>query len=136
MMIMSALTNNTSEPFIAGAIEYANKVRVAGRNIDSHTKDTLLWYYSVSLHDNDLPGRIAKTLPPEEQIAFLDWLKQGDVSDRDKRIAAYFTAHFTELAGKKADAIAMHKELMGAKPDLDEEITRLSQADLRRLEKR
>lgn len=135
-MIMAALTNNTSDPFVVGAIEYADKIRLAGRNLDDHTKGSLLWYYSVSLHSNGLLPLIAERLPPDRQIALLDWLKQGEVSDNYKRVAAYFRAHFTEAQGKKDEALRLYKDLVGAKPDTNEEITRLSQADVARLQKR
>ncbi|HEY4264789.1 MAG TPA: hypothetical protein VGM72_05685 [Micropepsaceae bacterium] len=134
-MIMAGLTNNTSSPFIAGAIEYADKIRVAGRNIDDHTKGTLLWYYSVSLHDTELMARISMTLPADKQIVFLDWLKQGDISDNYKRGVAYLTAHFTEAQGKKDEALGLYKDLVGPKPDANE-ITGLAQAGVARLQKR
>jgi hypothetical protein len=136
MMIMAALTNNTSDAFVAGAIEYAGKIRVAGRNIDNHTKDSLLWYYSICLHSPGMLSLIAERLPPDEQIALLDWLKQGEVSDNDKRVAAYFTAHFTEAQGKKDEALRLYKDLVGPKPDPNEEITRVAQGDVARLQKR
>jgi hypothetical protein len=135
MTIMAALTNNTSDPFVAAAIEYADKIRAAGRSIDDHTKDRLLWYYSTGLHDAQLLALIGDRLPASEQVILLNWLKQGEASDSDKRVAAYFIAHFTEAQGKKAEAIDLYRDLVGTKPDPNEEITRQAQAGMARLQK-
>ena len=43
-MIMSGLTNNTSDDSLAAAVEYAEKIRLAGRNIDDDMKRRLVGY--------------------------------------------------------------------------------------------
>jgi hypothetical protein len=136
-LIMAALTNKTTDDFQAAAVEYADAIRLAGRNIDDHAKGQLLWYYSMWLRDANLLGRFAKTLPPSEQIVFLDWLKQGEVGTFNKRIADYFIAHFSELDGKRDEAIRLYTELVNTSEDKrNENIAILAAADLKRLQKR
>lgn len=135
-MILAGLTNNTSDDFMVAAIEYADKIRRAGRNIDDHSKGLLLWYYSICLHDMNLLATIAKTLPADTQVAVLGWLKEGEVSIRDKRVATYFMAYFDENDGKKDEALRLYKDVVGPAPDAREDLTGLSQAAVSRLQTR
>jgi hypothetical protein len=136
-LIMAALTNKTSDEFQAASIEYADAIRLAGRNIDDHAKGQLLWYYSMWIRDANLLGRFAKTLPPSEQLVFLEWLKQGDVGTFNKRIADYFIAHFSELDGKRDDAIRLFTELvMSSEDKRNDNVAILAAAELKRLQKR
>ena len=136
-LIMAALTNKTTEDFQAAAIEYADAIRLAGRNIDDHAKGQLLWYYSMCLHNSDLLARFAKTLPASEQLMFLDWLKQGEASSYNKRIADYFIAHFSELDGKSAEAIRVYTEVVNTSEDKhNDSLAIAAAAELKRLQKR
>jgi tetratricopeptide (TPR) repeat protein len=135
-LIMGGLTNITSDDFMMAAIEYANKIRVAGRNIDDRTKGRLIWYYTICLYDKNVLKTIDGTLPAREQMLLLDWLKQANVSPYDRRVAAYFTAYFAEKSGNKDEALQLFKELVRTSPDKGESIARLSQAAARRLQKR
>jgi hypothetical protein len=135
-MIMSGLTNNTSDDSMAAAVEYAEKIRLAGRNIDDHAKRQLVWYYSICLHSRDLLTTISAILPPSEQILLLDWLKQANLSPGNRRVVAYFIAYFAELGGKKEEALGLFTDLARAQPNAQDEIARLSQAAASRLTKR
>lgn len=135
-MILAALTNKTSDEFMVAAIEYADKIRRAGRKTDDHTKGRLLWYYFICLHDSDLLAKISKTLPADSHIALLRWLAEGEVSTHDKRVATYFMAHFAEVDGKKDEALRFYENVVGQAPDSSDDVARLAQADLRRLQKR
>jgi hypothetical protein len=64
------------------------------------------------LHNSDLLARFAKTLRPSEQLVFLDWLKQDEASSYNKRIADYFIAHFSQLVGKRDEAIRVYTEVV------------------------
>jgi hypothetical protein len=137
-LIMASLTNIKTDEFMAGAIEYANTIRRAGRDIDDHTKRSLIWYYSNCLHDNQLLARIAGTLPAGEQTLFLDWLRTAGKSPGDQRAASYFAAYFAARDGQKTDAIQRYTNLIETIPDSerkDNEIYRLSQEALKRLRK-
>ena len=133
-LIMTGLLSRTSDTFMMGAIEYADKIREAGRNIDAGSKRTLLWYYSTGLRDMELLAKISALLPPDEQIVFLDWLRQAEIPDRDKRVATYFMALFAERAGKRDNALGLYRELVSTPPGATEELFRLSQAAVRRLQ--
>jgi tetratricopeptide (TPR) repeat protein len=135
-LIMSALTNKTSGEFMTGAIEFADKIRKAGRNIDNSSKAALVWYYTASLRDRNLLSKISATMPPEEQIAFLDWLKQADMDAYRKRMATYFMAHFAERAGRKDEALQHYNSLVSTSQGAGEDLTRLSQDAVRRLQQR
>ncbi|HXJ03425.1 MAG TPA: hypothetical protein VNH44_19550 [Micropepsaceae bacterium] len=136
-MIMAGFTNSTTDDFMAAAIEYADKIRAAGRTIDDHTRGQLLWYYSMCLHDQNLLTAIGKTLPASEQISLLDWLKKGDVSAPNKRVADYFIAYFSEQDGKKDDALRLYNELVNTSEDKRNEIVAvMAAADAKRLQKR
>jgi hypothetical protein len=136
-MIMAGFTNSTSDDFMAAAIEYADKIRAAGRMIDDHAKGQLLWYYSMCLHDKNLLAAFGKTLPANEQIAFLGWLKQGDVTASNKRAADYFIAYFSEQDGKKDDALRLYNEIVNTSQDKRNEIVAvMAAADAKRLQKR
>jgi hypothetical protein len=134
-LIMSALTNITSDDFMAAAIEYADKIRQTGRNIDDHTKSQLIWYYSIAMHSKDVLQTLSRAMPAGEQTLVLDWLRQADMDPSLKRVAAYFIAYFTESDGKKAEALQLYRDLVGSSPDMDEYVTQLSQAAVTRLQK-
>lgn len=135
-MIMSGLTNNTSDDFMAAAVEYAEKIRLAGRNIDDDTKRRLVWYYNICLHSRGLLTRISATLPPSEQIILLDWLRSAKLSDGDRRVTTYFMAYFAEISGNKEEALKLFTDLARAQPNAQDEIARLSQVAASRLTKR
>jgi hypothetical protein len=136
-LIMAAFVNKTTDEFQAAAIEYADKIRVAGRNIDDHTRGLLLWYYSLCLHDTKLLATIEKTLPASEHSLLLDWLKQGDASSSNKRVADYFMAHFSEKDGKKDEALRRYGEIVNTSDDKRNEIVAImAAADVKRLQKR
>lgn len=137
-MIMSALTNKTTDDFQAASIEYADAIRLAGRNISDPAKGQLLWYYSMCLRDSGLLARFSKTLPPSEQIVFLDWLKQGgEASANTKRVADYFIAYFSERDGKKDEAIRLYTNLVDSSQDKrNENVAIMAAAELKRLQKR
>ena len=134
-MIMSGLTNSTSDDFIAAAVGYADKIRLAGRNIDDRTKRLPIWHYSICLHNRDLLTAIGGTLPPSEQILLLDWLKQADISTTDRRVATYFMAYFAEISGKREDALGLFGDLARTQSNATDDVARLSQAAVRRLTK-
>jgi len=73
-------------------------------------------------------------LPPDEQTVFLDWLRQAEIQERDKRVATYFMAHFAERAAKRQDALGLYRELVSTPPGATEDLFRLSQAAVRRLQ--
>ena len=133
-LIMSGLTSRTSDDFMLGAIEYANKIREAGRTIDAGTKKTLLWYYSIGLRDMELLAKISALLPLDKQTVFLDWLRQAELADRDKRIATYFMALFAERAGNRDSALGLYRELVSTSPGATEDLFRLSETAVRRLQ--
>ena len=135
-MIMSGLTNNTSDDSLAAAVEYAEKIRLAGRNIDDDMKSRLVGYYNISLHNRNLLTTISATLPPTEQILFLDWLKQAKLSPGNRRVATYFMAYFAEISGNKQEALGLFTDLARTQPNAQDEIARLSQAAASRLTKR
>ena len=136
-LIMAALTNKTTDDFQAATIEYADAIRLAGRNIDDHTKGQLLWYYSMGLHDTNLLAKFAKILPPSEQLVFLDWLKQGEATSYNKRIADYFIAHFSELDGKRDEAIRLYTDVVNTSEDKrNDNLAIAAAAELKRLQKR
>ena len=134
MLIMAGLMNRTSDEFMAGAIEYADKIRKAGRNIGAGTKRSLVWYYTVGLRDMELLAKISALLPPGEQTVFLDWLRQSDIADREKRVATYFMAFFAERAGKKEEALRLYRELVSTSSGTGEDLAGLSQAAIARLQ--
>ena len=139
-MIMSGLTNNTSDDSLAAAVEYAEKIRLAGRNIDDDMKRRLVGYYNISLHNRNLLTTISATLPPSSEILFLDWLKQAETVARQSAGRDLFHGLFcrdqrqqtgstwalppTSLAPNRTRRIAQ------------DEIARLSQAAASRLTKR
>jgi tetratricopeptide (TPR) repeat protein len=135
-LIMSGLMNNTSDEFMAGAIEFAEKIRKAGRNIDDSSKSKLIQYYTICLRNKDLLARFSKTLPAAEQEVFLDWLKQADIEAYKKRVATYFMAFFAESAGRRDEAVRLYSNLVSTSPNTGEDLTRLSQEALRRLQQR
>jgi hypothetical protein len=135
-LITAGLTNITSDDFMAAAIEYADKIRIAGRSIDERTKGRLIWYYTICLHDRNRLATIGRTLPPAEQILLLDWIRRGDISPYDKRVATYFMAHFAEASGKRDAALRLFSDLARTAPDPREDVARLSQAAVSRLQKR
>jgi hypothetical protein len=98
-LIMASLTNNMTDEFMAGAIEYGNAIRRTGRDIDDRAKKRLIWYYSNCLHDNKLLARIARTVPASEQTLLVDWLKTGADAPGDQRGASYFAAYFAARDG-------------------------------------
>ena len=136
MLIMAGLMNSTSDEFMAGAIEFAEKIRKAGRNIDDSSKRRLIWYYTNCLRDMDLLARISATLPAEEQTLFLDWLKQANIPASEKRVATYFMAFFAESAGRREEALRLYGELVSTSSGTGENLTRLSQGALSRLQQR
>jgi hypothetical protein len=131
---MAGLTSSTSDAYMVGAIEYAEKIHKAGRNIDQSSKRMLLWYYSICLRDMDLLAKISAILPADEQTMFLDWLRQSEVADQDKRVATYFMALFAERAGRRDDALRLYRELVSTSSGAGEELTRRSQAAVSRLQ--
>ena len=133
-LTMSGLMSRTSDEFIMGSIEYANKIRRTARNIDAGTKRTLLFYYSTCLRDMDLLAKISAALPPDEQSTFLDWLRQAEMPDRDKRVATYFMAFFAERAGNRENALGLYRELVSTSPGATEDLFRLSETAVRRLQ--
>ena len=137
-MIMAALTNKTTDDFQAAAIEYADAIRLAGRNVGDHAKSEMLWYYSMCLNDAGLLARFSKTLPPSEQIVFLGWLKQSsEASDYHKRAADFFIAHFSEADGKKNEAIRIYTDLVDSSEDKrNDNVAIRAAAELKRLQKR
>ena len=136
-LIMAGLTNNTSDAFQVAAIEYANKIRVAGRDIDEHARGQLLWYYSMCLRNKVLLAAFEKLLPPSEHILFLDWLKKGDSSSFDKRVVDYFTAHFSEKSGDRDQAIRLYSDIVNTSEDKqNDNIALMAAADVKRLQKR
>ena len=64
MLIMAGLMSRTSDEFMVGAIEYADKIRKAGRNVGAGTKRSLAWYYTIGLRDMDLLAKISAILSP------------------------------------------------------------------------
>jgi len=137
-LIMAGLINKTSDDFQAASIEYADAIRLAGRNIDDHAKGQLLWYYSMCLREPNLLGRFTKTLPPSEQVVFLNWLKLGEETAAfNRRVADYFIAHFSELEGKRDEAIRLFTELVNSSEDkANDNLAIAATAQLRRLQKR
>jgi tetratricopeptide (TPR) repeat protein len=136
MLIMSALTNSQADDSIAAAIEYADTIRQAGRNIDDPTKSTLIWYYSICLRSKNLLETISRKLPASEQALFLEWLKQANIALHDKRVATYFMAYFAENDGKREEALQLYNDVVRTSPDKGEDITRLAQGAVNRLQKR
>ncbi len=136
MLIMSALLNNSSDEFMAGSIDYAEKIRKAGRNLDDGTKSKLIQYYTVCLRNKDLLARFGRTLPAAEQVAFLDWLRQANVDAYKTRVATYFMAVFAESAGRRDEATGLYSNLVSTSPNAGEDLTRLSQDAVSRLQKR
>jgi hypothetical protein len=135
-LILTGLTNSTSDDATAAAIEYADKIRMAGRNIDDSTKRRLIYCYTACLVDQNLLTAIARALSPAEQILLLNWLKQVDLSSHDARVVTYFTAYFTEKSGNRDEALRLFKELVRTSPDKVEAVARLSQPAVSRLQKR
>ena len=135
-LIMSGLTNITSDDFIAAAVEYADRIRQTGRNIDEHTKRQLIWYYSMCLHSRGLLAVISRVLPPSEQVPLLDWLAQADIPPADQRVVTYFLAHFAEISGKEKEALRLFADLARTPPNAQDEVARLSQVATNRLTKR
>jgi hypothetical protein len=121
---------------MSAAIEYAEKIRLAGRNIDDNFKRRLVWYYEISLHSRGLLTVISATLPPSEQIQLLNWLKQADLSPGSRRAVTYFVAYFAEISGNKEKALGLFTDLARTQPNGQDEIARLSQAAANRLTKR
>jgi tetratricopeptide (TPR) repeat protein len=134
-LIMSGLLNITSDDFMAGAIEYADTIRRAGRDIDDHTKRRLMWYYSICLHDTKLLATIEKALPAGEQMVVLAWLKQSNIPAYESRVATYFMAHFAEKDGKREEALRLYGDLVSTSPGKGENLTGLAQAAVSRLHK-
>ena len=132
---MSGLINITSDDFEAAAIEYADKIRLAERNIDDHIKSQLMWYYYMCLHDQKLLRTIGGTLPPDEQMLLLDWLKQANISPFNKRLAVYFMAYFAEIGGKTGEALQLFSDLAHTPPNMQDNIAQLSQTAVSRLKK-
>jgi hypothetical protein len=56
-LIMASLTNVSSDEFMAGAVEYADAIRRAGRNLDDPIKRRLISYYSSCVHDKPCENR-------------------------------------------------------------------------------
>lgn len=135
-LIMSGLMNNTSDEFMAAAIEFAEKIRTAGRNIDDSIKSRLIQYYTIGLRNKDLLARFSRTVPAGEQVVFLDWLRQADTEAYKKRVATYFMAFFAESAGRKDEAIRLYSDLVSTSPNTGEDLTRLSQDAVSRLQQR
>ena len=136
MLIMSGLMNNSSDEFMAGAIEFAERIRKAGRNIDDSSKSKLIQYYAICLRNKDLLARFSRTLPAGEQVVFLDWLKQANIDAYKKRVATYFMAFFAESAGRRDEAVRLYRDLVSTSPGTDENLTRLSQEAVSRLQQR
>ncbi len=111
-MVMAALTSRTTDEFIAGAIEFANRIRAAGRNIGDHDKGQILWYYYISLDSSAILNAIAKAASPQDQILTLAWLKQANTSVLDKRVAIYFTAYFHEVQSETEEASRLYDEVV------------------------
>jgi hypothetical protein len=134
-MIMASLLNITTDDFMAGAIEYADTIRRAGRDIDNHAKRTLIGYYYFCLHDTKLLTTIGKALPAAEQMFVLAWLKDSNISADNKRIATYFMAYFAEKDGKREEALHLYGDLVSTSPGKSERITGLAEAAVKRLHK-
>jgi hypothetical protein len=136
-IIMAAITNTTTAENQAAALSYADKIRQTGRDIDSHTKSSLMASYYFSLHDKDLLSKIEDALPPGEQIQLLSWLKQGTGDPGKQRTIDYFIAHFCERDGRKQDAIKIYSELISSSKDKENDTLAMrAQADIRRLAKK
>ena len=128
-MVMSALTNITSDEFKAASVEFANKIRRADRNIDDDAKGTLIWYYEISLHSAETLKAISEAVPAGEQVLVLDWLRQAEVREPEKRVATYYMAYFLERDGRADEALPIYKELMRPQPDGDDYVARFARAN-------
>ena len=136
-LIMASLTNLSSDEFMAGAVEYADAIWRAGRNLDGPIKRRLISYYWSCLHDNALLARIGKALSPSEQTVFLDWLKQGTSARGEQRTADYFAAYFAERGGETSVALRRYGDLVmtSAKDKEFGNIDFMSREAMRRLQK-
>jgi len=93
---MAALTNKNHHDFQARQIEYADAIRLAGRNIDDYAQGpNALVLFHVPAQSQFLGG-FAKTLP-KRQVVFLQWLKLGerDGQIQQASLRIIFTNHFS-----------------------------------------
>jgi hypothetical protein len=116
-LIMSGLCANGSDDFIIGAIQYANKIRLASRQIDRHWKQRVLDYYDTGQHDKELLTKISKALPSGDHVALLDYLKAGTDNTGELRTATFLQGYFSNAAGNKSDAMKYYGDIIAATVD-------------------
>ena len=69
-IIMAAITNTTTAENQAAALNYADKIRQTGRDIDSHTKSSLMASYYFSLHDKALLSKLRALYPQANKFIY------------------------------------------------------------------
>ena len=132
-MVLAALTNITTDEFMVASIEFASKIRKAGRNIEDHYKGLFLWYYSLALRDKGLLEKISNAIPLSERVATLEWLRQANINEYEKRTATYFMAYYLEIDGKTDNALRLYNDLVSSSPDKNEDLTRLARVHIGRI---
>lgn len=109
-MILAAFFNSTADPSEFAAVDYANKIRKAGRPIDGDSKGRLLRIYSQGLHGDGFLGRLAQVMPAADHIATLDWLLQDDTNPQRQGEGRVLKGYFLESSGDKPAALALYKD--------------------------
>lgn len=132
VIILTALTNFHTNAHQLVAIDYANKIRKAGRPVDRELKERVLWAYESGLSDLDYLSQLGQILPAGEQIANLDWLMQGQNADR-LRNDRVLRAYFLEQAGQGPEALALYKQVVDTAGDANNRAVGLARAGIRRL---
>jgi hypothetical protein len=131
-VILSALTSFHTDPHQLAAVEYANKIRKSGRAVDEELSGRVLWDYEDGLSDTEYLAKLARVIPPDEQIANLDWLQKDQTPGR-LRGNSVLRAYFLESAGQTPEALALYKEVVEQSPESNSRAVGLARSGIRRL---
>ncbi len=131
-MILSALTNSSAEPYEFAAIEYANKIRRQQKPAGADLRERVLWAYEYGLGDTVYLQKLAAAMPPDEQIATLDWLMAGQNAARAGNDSV-LRAYFLEAAGQTSQALAIYRQVAGTTPEVSSRAMGLARSGIHRL---
>jgi tetratricopeptide (TPR) repeat protein len=116
-VIIAALFSSADDGNRTAPIDYANRIRKAGRDLSGHwTRADILSIYEMGLTDPDFLQQVIETIPLDEHPALLDWILSGRLNADRRPNAEVLKAYVLERQGKTSEAQEAYRTVLAYAP--------------------
>lgn len=132
-MVLAGLLNEHSDESELAAIEYADRIRKLGRDVDRSYLDKILGIYEQGLESPDFLTRLKQIASSDDHVANLEWILIADINEDRRRNGTVLKAYFLELSGKKAEALTIYRSVVATSPPVGSRAKDFAQTGIKRL---